>query len=111
MSALLVSGDSLLAVTTSGSGVAKCEIFLRAVARDSHCSRGRRPTISPIPKLGMAIHNNNRPNADNPAGLARLRGTMVIEAKSHSLSRNLGKTESAFCDGSVSETAPSVKEG
>src|ERR1700733_3837179 len=42
----------------------------------------------PIPKLGMAIHNNKRPKADSPSGFDLFRGTMVIDARSHSFSRN-----------------------
>src|ERR1700688_652988 len=92
MSLLVISGDSSRTRAISGSGASTWEIVLRtANPRESHCCKGRRPTIIPIPKLGMAIHNNNKPNADNPAGFDLFRGTMVTDAKSHSFSRNPGK--------------------
>ena len=65
----------------------------------------------PIPKLGMAIHNNNRPNADNPSGFDLFRGTMVTDAKSHSFSRNPTKLGLGTCEYCVSAMVSSVKEG
>src|SRR6202795_838556 len=101
MSLLLISGDWLRALTISGSGVTTGGVFFcTAYAPQSHRCRGRRPTMIPIPKLGMAIHNNNRPNADNPSGFDFFRGTVVIDAKSHSFSRNptkLGLAADEYC--------------
>src|ERR1700736_72916 len=67
--------------------------------------------MSPIPKLGMAIHNNNKPNADNPSGFDFLRGTMVTDAKSHSFSRNPTKLGLEPCEDCVSTMVSSVKDG
>src|ERR1700686_1010837 len=65
----------------------------------------------PIPKLGMAIHNNKRANADNPSGFDFFRGTIVMDAKSHSFSRNPTKLGLDVCDDCVSAIVSSVKEG